>query len=432
MVPHYWLVVLSYLVFVFGIMAAQILFAPLKCAKPGYRLRLMGCIAVNLIIVLLLCLTHSWQVERFGTAIINSTIFVITASVTIFVCYKVDLNRAFYSHVASLLVMLICLAPSKLVQILWDIDSIYPVSSLVMLVSYVVICTLMYAIFIRNVAADTDFSPHLNQIVSLYIIAICVLFTNLLEPTLLEKSFRSFCYLVAGQVTISFVSLYTQYLQYGNYKRDKETAIELELRRSQEQQFVKYQQVVDMLNIKCHDLKHQIRELGESRSIAPEVIEDLTKTAELYDAFVNTGNKTIDTVLTEKSLRCQALGIRTSWILDGRGLGYMSVYDINSLFGNALENAIEYLDKVPEDRRFISITCKPMGDMIHIQITNYLEHPPKIGKDGLPETSRDRNYHGFGMKSMRATAEKYGGSLTVTLREQAFCLNLFLECRKEN
>lgn len=433
MLPEYWRVVLSNLIFVFGIIAAQILYAPSENVRSGYKQRLTGCIAANVLIVLLLTLTDPWQVEQFGgAAIINSWVFVIVAGTVLPICYKVNLNRMSYSFLASVLLMLVYSAPAKIVQNLWEIDGVQPVISLIKIISCAAIYVLMYVIYIRRVAADAEFAPQQNQIVALFIVTVCVLYTTFLETVLLENSFTMFLWLVVGQVTISIAILYTQYLQHEGHKKDKETAVELELRRSEEQQFVKYQQVVDMLNIKCHDLKHQIRELGDRRSVAPEVIEDLTKTAELYDAFVNTGNKTIDTVLTEKSLRCQALGIRTSWILDGKGLGYMSAYDINSLFGNALENAIEYLGTVPEDRRFISITCKPMGDMIHIQVTNYLEHPPKLGKDGLPETSRDKNYHGFGMKSMRATAEKYGGSLTVTLKEQAFCLNLFLECRKEN
>lgn len=433
MFPDYWRIVLSNLIFVFGMMTAIILYAPVGNAKPGYKLRLAGCIAANVLIVLLVSLNDPWQVEQFGGfAILNAWILSMTAAAVSLICYKMNWRRLIYSLAASEFLMLIYSTPAKIAQNLWGTDGLQPVISLIKIVSCIVIYSLMYVIFIRHVAADADFTPQLNQIVALYIIMVCILRTTLLESVLLESSFTLFLGLVIGQVTISFVILYTQYRQYEDYKKDKEIAVELELRRSEEQQFVKYQQVVDMLNIKCHDLKHQIRELGDRRSVAPEVIDDLTKTAELYDAFVNTGNKDIDTVLTEKSLRCQALGIRTSWILDGKGLGYMSAYDINSLFGNALENAVEYLGTVPEDKRFISITCKPMGDMIHIQVTNYLEHPPKLGKDGLPETGRDKNYHGFGMKSMRATAEKYGGSLTVTLKEQAFCLNLFLQHRKEN
>ena len=46
--------------------------------------------------------------------------------------------------------------------------------------------------------------------------------------------------------------------------------------------------------------------------------------------------------------------------------------------------------------------------------------------DGLPQTQGDRAWHGFGMKSMERTAEKYGGVLSVVQSEGKFQLDILM------
>ena len=47
--------------------------------------------------------------------------------------------------------------------------------------------------------------------------------------------------------------------------------------------------------------------------------------------------------------------------------------------------------------------------------------------DGIPKTTRrDDRYHGFGMKSIRRIAEKYGGSMTVDVKEGWFELRILI------
>ena len=47
--------------------------------------------------------------------------------------------------------------------------------------------------------------------------------------------------------------------------------------------------------------------------------------------------------------------------------------------------------------------------------------------DGLPVTTKsNRQYHGFGMKSMRHLATKYGGSLVTSVKDHVFSLQILL------
>ena len=45
--------------------------------------------------------------------------------------------------------------------------------------------------------------------------------------------------------------------------------------------------------------------------------------------------------------------------------------------------------------------------------------------DGLPQTTKgDKNYHGFGMRSMQMIAEKYRGTAAVLNKDGIFNLNI--------
>ena len=79
---------------------------------------------------------------------------------------------------------------------------------------------------------------------------------------------------------------------------------------------------VDLINRKCHDLKHQIaalRRISDRRGAGEESIQALEQSVMIYDSVVKTGNDILDTVLTEKSLLCESRGI-TPHLRGRRGL----------------------------------------------------------------------------------------------------------------
>ena len=111
-------------------------------------------------------------------------------------------------------------------------------------------------------------------------------------------------------------------------------------------------------------------------------------------------------------------------MIDGKLLFFMDAVDIYTLFGNALDNAIEANRKVAEDKRCISILIHEKVNLIFIQIEN-----PYSGqlhfRHGLPLTDKpDQNYHGFGVGSIKAMAEKYGGFMTIETQQNIFVLRI--------
>lgn len=183
---------------------------------------------------------------------------------------------------------------------------------------------------------------------------------------------------------------------------------------------------IDMINRKCHDLKHQVAALKHIHDPAQrsEVIDSLQESVMIYDAILKTGNEILDTVLTEKSLLCSQNGIKLTCIAEGSLLSFMDAVDLYTLFGNALDNAIEAVLPLAEEERMIDLQVRQKAGLILIHISNRFAGSLEVGED-LPKTSKEDNgYHGFGLKSIRAVAEKYGGLLNLNTEDSLFTLRI--------
>lgn len=105
---------------------------------------------------------------------------------------------------------------------------------------------------------------------------------------------------------------------------------------------------IAVVNQHYHDMKHQLMILStmSDEDKRKAKLQDMESKIAAYDAVVRTGNEYLDTVLTEKKLTCQSNQISMSCIADGSQLAFMDELDLYTLFGNALDNAIEANRKI--------------------------------------------------------------------------------------
>ena len=204
----------------------------------------------------------------------------------------------------------------------------------------------------------------------------------------------------------------------------------VQLNKKQQEQFAFSQANVESLNRKYHDLKGMI---GSLRKLADanigESIKEAESEVEAYDSIAKTGNRYLDVLLTERSIYCERNGIRFTYLVDGDALSFMQPMDLISFFDNCTANAIEAVMKLPDsEKRVISLQCSKRHGMLAIRCDNFFNGELRASA-GLPSTSkRNAAEHGYGLKSMQMIAKKYGGSLTVSAREDIFRLSAVLPC----
>lgn len=199
--------------------------------------------------------------------------------------------------------------------------------------------------------------------------------------------------------------------------------------RQQKKQYEVTRDTIETINRKCHDLKHQIRILRETSNEKEkeEYFDEIENAIMIYDTALATGNRALDTVLMEKGMFCQNHGIQWSCMADGKNLGFMKAEDIYAMFGNALDNAVRaVLELKDKEKRVISAKIIYQDHILVIQIQNYYEGVLQM-EDGLPLTTKKNKVdHGYGMKSIRYTAEKYNGTITTQTADQIFTLQILI------
>lgn len=236
-----------------------------------------------------------------------------------------------------------------------------------------------------------------------------------------------------GSITVSLYSiascvlaLYVQLVLFRLIDLQHENDTIRLLWQEDQRQYEITKKTIETINIKHHDLKNRLSEINAL--LSEEDIRSIEDAVNAYDSKVKTGSEALDVLLTKNSLLCKAEGIALTYTGSGSDFSFMSTMDIYSLFGNAVDNAIEAVRRVENpEKKVIDIVTEKCGKMITIIITNYCNGQIKI-TDGMPVTTKaeEVGFHGFGMKSMRLLAEKYHGSLHVRLEEDVFVLTIIL------
>ncbi len=199
--------------------------------------------------------------------------------------------------------------------------------------------------------------------------------------------------------------------------------------KAQYDKYRNYQTTFDLINMKYHDLKHQIAGLRAdmSQEQRSQWIDSLEQELEAYKPELETGNSVLDTLISGKMMNCRANNIKITCVADGNLLDFMHVADICTIFGNALDNAIENVTLIEDpEKRLIHITVSEKKNFVLIQINNYCESQIML-KNGYPVTTKaDKESHGFGLKSIRYTVEKYHGTVTFDIKKNWFELTILI------
>ena len=239
-------------------------------------------------------------------------------------------------------------------------------------------------------------------------------------------------------IVLQFYCITLLYLQSALFKKSsmrKELETIQLLWHQQKGQYQLSKETIELINHKCHDLKHQVQAI---RAVKDEkeretYLEKIEKSVQIYSAIVRTGNEILDTILTEKSLICENSGIHINCVADGSLLAFMNPVDLYTLFGNALDNAIEAVRKLEsKEKRVIDIMLYERQSFLMLQIVNPMCGEVKF-EDGLPLTTKaKKGYHGYGMKSMLHTIQKYEGHLTTEVKNGCFYFNVMLPLERDS
>ncbi len=109
-------------------------------------------------------------------------------------------------------------------------------------------------------------------------------------------------------------------------------------------------------------------------------------------------------------------------------------YDLCTLFGNTIENAIEACDRIPEDsalrqRRYITVKSRVDSGRLTLRVENSFHSEARSSEEDF--ASSKGSFGGVGLKSVQAVVDRYQGSMSCDRQNETFtfsavlCLNPF-------
>ena len=394
--------------------------------KDWFSVRLAMAMGVTVALgvpIFLLCYhSHLWMIQ---TGLCYLLLFGITLIVPFF-CFDEPPVQLFLCGASGYMAQHIV---SQFTQMLWrDAQSFYlspDYRQLVLwllsrLVLYAVIYLLLYFLFARRTAHISLSDRENRSLLRLSVITLVVVI--LLSSIRDAYAGESFALMAVSRLFSVFCCVFLLYLRSDILEKgamEQEHREMLRLHMLQQKQYEQSKENIELINVKCHDLRHQLeRWERQGGKPAPDELMEMTRLISIYDSAVKTGNETLDTLMSERSLYCEKHGIRLSCMVDGSKLSFMPVGDLCALFGNALENAIEAVSSIEnEEDRVISFLVRENRGMLVITVDNNFTVVP-VMDDGLPRTTKgDSLWHGYGLKSICLVAEKYGGDATVSVDE---------------
>lgn len=342
---------------------------------------------------------------------------------TTLVCYQCDFFKAVYASTCGYAIQHICRTVSNCFTMFLNTESLL-VQNVSLVIAWLVVYSFVFYFVVyknreRQLVLDNKF-----EVMIACLIVIFSIFANSYSSYFISESIgKGFMNLFSG--IIAAMGVFLSYLMTQGKAAEIEKTLTQRMLKEQKEQYQFEKKLIDTINIKAHDMKHQISKGG---NVNPDAAHQTDELLQEYDANYNTGCAALDIVLTRKSNECIRHHIEITCMADASGLKGIDDLEIYAFFGNLLDNAIEAVRKVPEkEKRVISMTIKNTGNMTLIQESNYCAVTP-VFKNGIPlSTKNDDMYHGFGMKSMKSFAESHQGNVKAKIEDNIFSIDVMIQ-----
>lgn len=247
------------------------------------------------------------------------------------------------------------------------------------------------------------------------------IFVNLFNAFSVDSAPRIFTtYSVYDEVTtILLFFLLCEILQRSDAEWDN--MVLQQMMRQQRQQMELSKETVELINIKCHDIRKQLYTLGSR--VPTEELDELKKAVDIYGSTVKTGQRDVGRAAGGALHRVQGprhpAGLHRRRCKAGLPEARRGVLAVRQRAGQRHRGGDPAGAGPPLHRPAgagrAGHAAHPHGEL--------RRRAPLHFVDGLPQTTKgDARWHGFGVKSIRRIVQQHGGTLTMQAQDGMFRL----------
>lgn len=182
----------------------------------------------------------------------------------------------------------------------------------------------------------------------------------------------------------------------------------------------------DQLKITKHDLKHDYQLISyyldhQEYTKIKEFVDGQNKAITSIPVLIQSDNTLINTIVNNKIIEADIKNIKVECIINVPQT--LSIQDglLNDLLSNLLDNAIE---NCPPNKT-IKINIIFQQQILHIKIENSIDD----SFDKELKTKKDKQYHGYGLRSIKKITHLYHGDVDIQFDDKTFIIevSLFLD-----
>lgn len=267
-------------------------------------------------------------------------------------------------------------------------------------------------ILIRFIKSDKN---NIKFPLSLYtypIVVLCALivFWYICANSQINQTNQVLLSIISASLFVSIVVLFVTY-QHNIEKENELFQLKNELNKTETER--NYYNILEKQNqellIYAHDAKNHLSAIKtlNTDSKIDEYINKMAESLATYSKVSHSGNHILDVIINKYITECEIKNVKFSYDIRLKNLEYVEDYDLVTILGNLLDNALEAAEN--SQNREITLSTDYRNTYDVLIITNSCDTAPKSSNEKLLTTKKDKKTHGIGLKSVMKTLKKYSG-----------------------
>lgn len=152
-----------------------------------------------------------------------------------------------------------------------------------------------------------------------------------------------------------------------------------------------------------------------------QYVAELTDQLQHISSTINTGNNALDAILSTKKSLAESKGIVFNTEIRIQERLPLDPKDLCIIFGNALDNAIEACDRLPENvEKYIDLLLVQDAHALFCTLSNTA---PANNDRRFTTSKADKINHGFGLQNIRDALANYGAEPSIEQEGETFSLS---------
>lgn len=274
-----------------------------------------------------------------------------------------------------------------------------------------------------------------NTLPVVYWVSLLVMpISSLFMLTVIFKSKGPGVYHITLSVTAVLIINFTVFFLFDrlakSYQEKQENEFVEQQNRYYENQLEIINASLESSSILRHDMRNHLQAIftdikNGNINEAQQHISDITDVYNAESKIIHTGYPAIDSIVNFKMQAAKQNRVRvnvSSTLPQGLSI---SSFDSTVIFGNLIDNALQAVSLVPENK-FIDIALHYSKGMLIIKISNPFVNEIKKSGGKVITSKKDKKNHGYGLTSVKEAVEKYNGTIEINPDDNIFTVTAIL------